>query len=95
MATINLNAEQALTVARLSAARQKIKDAQADEARLKAEIETFAPNLGDVLTLDGVTVAKIVAGTRTDLDREIVKRRAPGAYRQALKTSTFRKVTIA
>lgn len=95
MATIQINAEQAQIVARLSAARQAIKDAQAIENEAKEAIEQFAPNVGDVLTLNGVTVAKIVQGSRTDLDREIVQRRAPGAYRQALKTGYFRKVTIA
>ena len=95
MATIEITAEQAQVIANLSVARQQIKDAQQAERIAKEQIEAFAPNTGDVLMLDGLTVAKIVEGSRSGLDAEIVKRRAPGAYRQAQKITRFRTVKIA
>lgn len=95
MATITIDAEQARVIARLAVARQEQKDAKAKEDAAKAEIESWGTKTGDVLTLDGLTVAKIVEGTRSGLDAEIVKRRAPGAYRQAMKTTRYRTVKIA
>jgi hypothetical protein len=95
MATIEITAEQAQIVAALSVARQAKKDAEAAEDAAKEQIAAFAPNIGDVLTLNGLTVAKIVQGSRSGLDPEIVKRRAPGAYRQARTVTKFRTVKIA
>ena len=70
MATIQINAEQAKVIANLSIARQAVKDAQQAEKIAKEQIESWGTEIGDVLTLNGLTVAKIVQGTRTDLDRD-------------------------
>lgn len=95
MATIEITAEQAQIIARLAVARQEKRDAEAKETAAKEEIESWGTQIGDVLMLGDIPVAKIVEGHQSRLDPEIVKRRAPGAYQQAMKTKRFRKVTIA
>ena len=94
MATIHLTPEQAQAVATLSVARQTLADATAAEKRAKSAVDAFLPNVGDSGVIAGIEVIRVEQGTRSGLDGEIVKRRAPRAYALAQKTTMFRKIKI-
>ncbi len=97
---IIVTAEQARLIADLKAKRNALAEATKAEKAASALVKALLPEGGDeaVLTLpDGeeVALAERKSVDKWALDPEVVKRRAPGAYREAMRNSPYLKVVIA
>ena len=70
--------------------KAKVAEAKAKEAKALADAQ-LRELLGEAVeaTLDGVVVLKVVSGTNTHFDRELLNQLAPEIYQATLRSTAY------